>query len=136
MEVVPLVMRVLRSEIRSHREPDLSVPQFRTLAFLDHNAGASLSEVAEHVGLTLPSMSKLIDGLVSRQLVTREISLKDRRCVTLNLTPAGQATLKSAREATQLYLSELLIELPETERTTIIQAMQILRPIFTPRQEK
>lgn len=136
IEVVPQVMRAIRTEIRRHREPDLSIPQFRALAFLNHNAGASLSEVAEHVGLTLPSMSKLVDGLVSRQLVTRQISPTDRRCITLALTEAGQAGLLAARRATQVYLSELLAGLPEAERVTIIQAMQSLRPIFTPGQDK
>jgi MarR family transcriptional regulator for hemolysin len=136
IEVVPQIMRVLRLEIRRHRDPDLSVPQFRALAFLSHNAGTSLSEVAEHVGLTLPSMSKLIDGLVGRHLVTRQISPTDRRCVTLALTETGQAALLAARQATQVYLSELLVGLPEAERATIIQAMQTLRPIFTPGQNK
>jgi len=35
--------------------------------------------VAEHVGLRLPSMSALIDGLVERGLVARRQSAVDRR---------------------------------------------------------
>ena len=52
-----------------------------------------MSSVAEHVGLTLPSMSKMIDGLVARRLVERAISTRDRRQVTLALSPLGRATL-------------------------------------------
>jgi len=130
LEVVPLIMRAIRAEMRRHRGFDLSVPQFRTLAFLNHYQGASLSDVAEFVGLTLPSMSKLMDGLVIRQLVKREISSSDRRCVTLALTPLGQATLQSAYEATQTYLAQRLVRLPSQERATVRQAMQILRPLF------
>ena len=64
MEVVPLVMRTFRAEMRGSRANDLSVPQFRALGFVHRKPGTSLSDVAEHIGLALPSMSKLIDGLV------------------------------------------------------------------------
>src|SRR5436853_281870 len=93
LEVIPMVMRTVRSEMRLHRGPGLSVPHFRVLAYLGRNAGTSLSEVAEHVGLQLPSMSTLVDGLVTRGLVTRAPSAADRRRVTLTLTPSGRATL-------------------------------------------
>jgi len=62
LETVPLVMRTVRAEMRRRRTADLSVPQFRTLNFLNRQAGASLSQVAEHIGLTLPSMSLLVEG--------------------------------------------------------------------------
>ncbi len=131
LEVVPLVMRVIRAELRRHRGGDLSVPQFRTLFFLSRHEGTSLSEVAEHIGLTLPSMSNMVDGLVTRGLATRQTHPNDRRRMTLSLTARGGATLWSAREATEAYFRELFRNLPSTERATVVRAMQILRPIFT-----
>lgn len=97
LESVPSVMRVIRSELRKHRARELSVPQFRTLNFLSRNKGASLSEVAEHIGLTLPSMSTLVDGLVTRNFAVRRTHPHDRRRVTLELTNSGQMILRSAR---------------------------------------
>lgn len=132
LEVVPLIMRAIRSEMRSHRPPDLSVPQFRTLNFLDHHEGASLSDVAEHIGLTLPSMSALIDGLVARQLAIRQVSPTDRRRVTLAPTAQGKTTLEAVRQSTQARLAEVLAALSPSQRATIVQAMEILQPIFTP----
>ncbi len=131
LEVVPLVMRAIRAEMRSFRTPELTVPQFRTLAFLKHHSGASLSDAAEHIGLALPSMSKMIDGLVNRQMVNRDLSPYDRRYVTLALTELGQTTLQMAFDATQARLSELLATLPPAQRETISQAMQFLRPVFS-----
>ena len=81
LEVVPLVMRTIRTEMRGHRGADLSVPQFRTLVFLGNHGGASLSDLADFIGLTLPSVSKLIDGLVTRKLVARKVCTNDRRRV-------------------------------------------------------
>jgi len=129
MDVVPLMMRSIRAEMRRHRA-GLSVPQFRTLAFLNGHEGASLSQVAEHLGLMLPSVSKMVDGLVARDLLTREDSRADRRCVALLLTARGRSTLESARKAAQLYLAQMLRELPSSERPAVVRAMEALRPVF------
>ncbi|MEW5957650.1 MAG: MarR family transcriptional regulator [Chloroflexota bacterium] len=135
LEIVPLIMRVIRTEMRRNRTPDLSVPQFRALAYLQHHPDASLSAIAEHIGLTLPSMSKLIDGLVGRGLVIREIAPADRRRVRLALSEPGQAMFHSVRTATLAYLAQRLATLSPDERNTVILAMQVLRPIFTSMQE-
>src|SRR5512139_1499958 len=130
LEVVPTVMRTIRAEMRRHRTADLSVPQFRTLAFIDRQADASLSDVAEHIGLTLPSMSKIVEGLVVRKLVTRQTHPTDRRRMTLALTARGQTALQSSRAATRACLAEDLAALSDRQRETIVQAMEIVRPVF------
>jgi DNA-binding MarR family transcriptional regulator len=135
LEVVPVVMRAVRAEMRRQRAADLSIPQFRALAFLNRNAGASLSDVAEHIGLTLPSMSKLIDNLVARKLVTRQMHAGDRRYVTLALTARGRATLEHALESTQAYLAEQFAALPDAERAVIARAMELMRPLFATARE-
>ena len=135
LEVVPAVMRAIRAEMRRQRTADLSVPQFRTLAFIAHHADASLSDVAEHIGLTLPSMSKIVEGLVARKLVTRQTHATDRRRMMLALTTRGQTALQTSREATRACLAEDLSVLTDRERETIKQAMGILRPVFASQGE-
>ena len=130
LEVVPAVMRSIRAEMRSHRAPDVSVSQFRTLLFVGWHRGVSLSAVAEHIGLTLPSMSKMIDGLVARRLVKREEDPADRRRVTLSLTPQGKAMGEAARAASQSALVKRLAALSASERTQVTRAMDVLRPLF------
>ena len=130
LETVPLVMRTVRAEMRRHRTADLSVPQFRTLNFLNRQAGASLSQVAEHIGLTLPSVSLLVDGLVERKLILRNTSAADRRRITLTLTARGQSVLEAAHGATQAALAEKLAALSAKDRMIVAQAMQALRPLF------
>jgi DNA-binding MarR family transcriptional regulator len=130
LETVPFVMRVIRRELRKHGARELSVPQFRTLNFLSGHKGASLSEVAEHIGLTLPSMSTLIEGLVSRNYTIRRTDPDDRRRMTLELTERGQSTLRTARDATQDYLAEQLETLSSEDRNTVAKSMRILRTIF------
>ncbi len=134
LETIPLIMRVIRSEMRRHRMPGLSVPQFRTLALLRRQAGSSLSQSAEHIGLTLPAMSQLVDGLVARGLVLRRASAADRRRVTLTLTPAGRRVLAEARRHTQAALASLLTRVGPAERETVVRAMRILRGAAAPDQ--
>ncbi len=117
--------------MRRHRTVDLSVPQFRTLGYIDRNANASLSDAAEHIGLALPSMSKMIDGLVMRKLVTRQTDPTDRRRMVLTLTRSGQTALTASRVATRACLAENLGALTDAERANVVRAMEALRPIFT-----
>lgn len=129
LEAVPLVMRRIRAEMRAHRA-GLSVPQFRALGYLHRHPGASLSDVAEHLGLANASTSKLIDGLVQRKLVTRHTATSDRRRLTLTLTAKGNALLTSARQATQRGLAQTLSRLPADERPVVTRAMEQLLYIF------
>jgi DNA-binding MarR family transcriptional regulator len=131
LEVVPLVMRDIRNQLRKHGATEISVPQFRVLNFLSRSEGASLSKVAEYTGLTLPSMSALVDSLVAGGLVTRQTDPEDRRRMTLTLTEGGQAKLKSARALTANYLSQKLRQLSAADRMTVTKCMNVLRTVFT-----
>ena len=131
LDTTPQIMRSIRAEMRSHRGHDLSVPQFRTLTFIHRNPEVSLSHLADHLGLTLPSTSKLVDGLVNQKVVTRRESKEDRRRLTLALTKNGEDILRVARGATQDHLKNILGELSADELSTIVRAMNLLQPLFT-----
>jgi DNA-binding MarR family transcriptional regulator len=132
MDVIPFVMRYIRMEMRSRRMRGLSIPQFRTLVFLDRNEGASLSEVANNIGLTLPSASKIIDALVTRKLVIRTALPDDRRYSSLKLTKLGRATLMQARHGTEASLAEKIAALSPAQQAMIVETMQALGSIFVP----
>src|SRR5512141_1148135 len=91
LDIIPLIMQSLRGEMRKHRGGDLTVVQFRTLGYLRRKPGVSLAELAEHIGLTPPSTSALVDGLVSKGLLLRVEAAGDRRRVALRLSDAGSA---------------------------------------------
>jgi DNA-binding MarR family transcriptional regulator len=131
LDTVPCIMQSLRAQMRSRRGADLSVPQFRTLAFIGRRPGTSLSDVAQHVGTSLPSMSKLIDGLVERNLVGRVSHAGDRRRVALSLTAEGRALLAAVRGETQSYLAHLFAETTPDERAAVADAMNLLADLFS-----
>lgn len=131
-DVTPTIIQAIRFELRSLRLSDLSVPQFRTLAYIDRHPGGSLSEVADFIGLTPSSMSILINGLVGRGMVSREQAADDRRRVTLRITATGAELLAYARQGAQARLADMFAPLSADERMTIIRAMELMRPIFQP----
>jgi DNA-binding MarR family transcriptional regulator len=132
LEVVPSVMRLIRTEMRSQRSADLALPQFRALMHIHRYPGAPLQAVAHHLGLTAPTVSKMVDGLVFDGLVRREPSPTDRRQITLNLTDQGRAILEQSHQATQNCLAEVLARLTAQETETVMQAMKLLHPLFLP----
>jgi DNA-binding MarR family transcriptional regulator len=130
MDTCPQIVQSIRIEMRSGRGGDLSIPQFRTLRFIQSNPDTSLSGLADFLGLTLPSVSKLVDGLVSQELVFRQESQIDRRRLTLILTQAGETIVNSARAEAQSNLASRLSSLCDDELETIQRAMELLHRLF------
>jgi len=127
LDVAPLIMRSIRAEMRTHRGTELSVPQFRILNYVHRAAPVSLSEVADHMGLTLPSASKAIDALVSRRLVARTQDTDDRRRVVIALTPLGQSAWEKSRALTRAWIAGKLKGTSDADRAAIERAMIALR---------
>ena len=127
LESVPAIMRFIRAQMRGHRGPELSVPQFRTLLFLGRNSGASLSALAEFLGLSLPAASRLVEGLVRKNFVVRRIPPGNRRLIALALSARGRRTVAAARRATETRLAEVVAPLPAGQRAAIQRALRTLR---------
>jgi DNA-binding MarR family transcriptional regulator len=133
LETVPAVMRFIRDQVRRRRTAGLSLPQFRTLAFLGRVKNSSLSAAAEHLGLSLPAMSRLINGLVDSRLVGRQTVSTNRRQIALTLTAQGRATLEKVRGEIRLRLAEAMKGIPAAEQKSVHRAMGILRKVFDSR---
>ncbi|MBI4216487.1 MAG: MarR family transcriptional regulator [Chloroflexi bacterium] len=110
--------------------PGLSIPSFRALNYLRRHPGASLSEVAKHLGLTLPSASKLVQKLVTQKVVARRVA-EDRRRICLSLTQRGRTAFALARLETHQQLAEGLRSLSKEELATVSAALRVLGGAFS-----
>jgi MarR family transcriptional regulator for hemolysin len=131
LDTVPMLMRIIRAYMRGHRA-GLTVAQFRTLCYVSAAAGSSLSEVADSIGLSLPAMSRLVEGLVEKGFMTRRTCDTDRRLIRLSVTARGQATLGEARTSAQQHLAAVLSRLDRQEQRSLLGDMRMLREIFNP----
>jgi DNA-binding MarR family transcriptional regulator len=132
IEIVPLVMRFLRSEMRSQGSSWLSVPQLRSLIFLNRCPGSSLSNVADHLGVTRATASALVEKLVQLDLVYRTEDPQERRRHILNLTKSGVQQLNKVRAATCQSVAEVLANLSATQLQEIQAGLTLLGDTFNP----
>lgn len=71
---------------------DLTFPQWRVLLILGEDPdGATVSEVAARVGVTVPATSRQLRRLARRGLVAITRDIRDRRAARARLTDQGSA---------------------------------------------
>jgi DNA-binding MarR family transcriptional regulator len=84
-----LAMRkAVDEELHAH---GLTGAQFEVLRQLWQHDGLELRSLQERLGITSPTLTGIVDGLVGRGLVERRLSLEDARVKQLCLTPQGQS---------------------------------------------
>lgn len=131
LEVMPLVMQDLRRIMRGQSSPDLRVPELRSLAFLRLNPGSNLTDLAEYIGVSLPSMSKLVDTLTYRGYIDRRPDVADRRRICLDLTESGRKVLHAALEAVKSSFAGKLSQLGAEDLAAVSHGLQLLQQLFT-----
>jgi long-chain acyl-CoA synthetase len=105
-------------------EIDLTLPQYRALAFLARGI-LSPSLLAGRLAVTRPTITALVDGLVQRGLVERRPDPDDGRRTVHRLTDAGSAMLERADHAVADRLGRLLDHLPAADRAGAVQGLQL-----------
>ena len=78
---------------RMFGELGLSITQVKALHLLREAGEVNVKDVASSLGMSLPAMSRALDGLVQRGLVERKESVKDRRAKLVRLLPPGQRVI-------------------------------------------
>ena len=71
------------------REYDLSAQQWRVLRALHDTDGLEMTELSERCFLLMPSLSRIIQNLHGRDLVSRRISEHDQRRSIISITSTG-----------------------------------------------
>jgi DNA-binding MarR family transcriptional regulator len=130
MQTMPIVMRAIRTEMRRNGAPLLSIPQVRTLAYLHRSPGSCLFHLAEHLGVTRPTASTLVERLVRRGMVSRAEDPRERRRVVLRLTPLGLRHFQRTRQATRTWMATMLSQLSAVELQHIKKGVTALRAPF------
>ncbi len=89
-----------------------------------------IAEAAGHIGLSLPSMSRLVDGLVNQELLTRSAHGVDRRRICLGLTPAGKRELDEAYRHVEFFFAGKFAELTSEQRSQLAESIDTLQRLF------
>jgi DNA-binding MarR family transcriptional regulator len=113
--------------VRAVGELELSLTQLRALHVLAYEAEQmSLKELADRLGLSLPAVSRSIDGLVQRGLVTRAEDAADRRMKQVRATEAAPEVLDRLTELRLAGIEQFLGTLTTRERTKLSSALALI----------
>ena len=119
LDAVPLLMREIRAEMRRSAPAALSVPSFRALIFAHTHPGGSLTELAQHLGVTLPTASVAVDKLAARGLLLTSRSNGGQRRRSLHLSTQGERVIRRAMEHSIDALAQRLQSLPARRLATM-----------------
>jgi len=126
-EVLPKIAMNLRiARLIDEVKPGLTTSQLMLLLILKDkkDTAFSIGDLAQHLSVTLPSASGIVDRLHKEKLVERKRSGQDRRLVLVKLTNTGKETVKKLLEAFEKLIFSILKKMPEAEREIITKAVE------------
>jgi DNA-binding MarR family transcriptional regulator len=130
IRTIPTVMRVVTAELRRQDIPLLPA-QLGVLVALSVQS-CNLSELAEHSGVSLPTMSGTISHLVGQGWVQRTRSPNDRRMILLELTEDGRTLLNHLLQQIIAHIADLLTPLSPAELADIQNGLVTIQKVFPP----
>jgi DNA-binding MarR family transcriptional regulator len=125
---VALVRSTRRLRMERSSE-DITDGQYSVLAHLSSRGAMTPGDLAERDHVQPPSMTRTVTRLVEMGLVARGEHPTDRRQVLVTVTEAGEREVRETRRRRDAWLSQRLAALTPSQRSTLAEAVEILREI-------
>ncbi len=126
--------------LHRRREATTYAPSRESLAVLRHLATAgplTVQEASRHFGRSQAAMSEMIDRLIKRDLLARQIDDRDRRRHIVWLTEAGQrCVVQESQPLDSERLAEALADMTATERTALLDGFRRLAEVVRARAQR
>jgi len=105
---------------------NLTMPQFRLLLVLALRGGAASHDLAESMGVSLATITGIVDRLAAQNLVTRREDPRDRRVRRVELTAAGRGLVDDIAAAGTASQRRLLDRLSLDDLAILERAFGLL----------
>ena len=125
-----MLMRSLSSSMREC-ERGLSPTHVGIMARLCESP-CTITELARHQAVRLPTMSRSVSLLVERGLARRAVSEENRRQTIVSLTGNGKRVLNRMRQHAENHVASVLEPLNATERAKVHAGLKILGRMLAP----
>ncbi len=130
--IVASVNRQLEEELQERLRPaGVPIEHLRVLEVLDRGGAVPMGELAVQALVEPPTLTKIIDRMVSDALVFRAPDPNDRRRVLILLAPAGKALCKRLRRVSREQEERLVRQLP---RDKADELRSLLRELIEPHE--
>ena len=101
-----------------------TVDEWRALTLLTDGRSRPMSELAEFAMVPAPSLTRLVDRMVSDNLVYRKVDTRDRRRVLVRIAPRGEALHRRLLE--RLAQDDPLATLDDIQRAQLASILDAL----------
>ncbi|MEY2243501.1 MarR family winged helix-turn-helix transcriptional regulator [Streptomyces sp. BF23-18] len=101
----------------------VSASQLRVLFILEHDEGINLRTLADALGSTPPSTSRLCDRLQAVGFVERTPSATSRRELRLFLSGQGRTFLTELRARRERAVEAVLAQMPAAGREALVEGL-------------
>jgi DNA-binding MarR family transcriptional regulator len=122
-QILEALSALTRELSRASGGPDEGPPMTSTqrLALFEVAVGGAvrLSELADRMGITAPTASRAVDGLVDLGLLERRPDPDDRRAVRIDLTRTGRKRVEERRARALAALKPIVSELSAEDRAQL-----------------
>ena len=102
---------------------EVTLTQYRTLIVLASRGPQNLAGLAEAVGVTPATATRMCDRLVKKELVARSSKPDDRRHVHLTLTKKGRALVSKVTKRRRLEIESIVKAIAPREQAILVQAL-------------
>lgn len=121
-----LLANCQEKEARLAKKYDLTEAEFRCLRVFSKNEVLNNKQLAERMHLSASRLTRILDGLVSKGYVTREIKTEDRRNMDVVLTKKGIALVGKLEAAYVDIHKSILMNIEQTQHKSLLKAMKSL----------
>jgi DNA-binding MarR family transcriptional regulator len=105
---------------------NLTQAEFRCLRFFETDESVNNKKIAERMNLSPSRLTRIIDGLVEKEYIIREIDPNDRRNMRVMLSRRGKHLVNQLNKAYVQIHSEILQDIDVEQHEPLIIAMQHL----------
>ncbi len=105
---------------------DLTMPQLKALIYVRKHEGATSGQIAANLGVTLSTITGIVDRLAEQELVTRREDPRDRRVTRVVPTPSGAQLVDDLMEYRNELLRIILAKLEPGQLEVVETAFQYL----------
>ncbi|HHX01035.1 MAG TPA: MarR family transcriptional regulator [Firmicutes bacterium] len=88
------------------------------------------AELSKRLDRPRPAITRILNDLERRGLITRSIDPTDRRSIDIALTEAGEAALKQANETVLQVADQIVLSLGVSDTEKLIQLLDRLTEIY------
>ncbi len=115
---------------------NLTAAQIKLLTCFSDREELNMSELSRNLGVSMPTMTAMVDRLVNSKMVKRERDTIDRRIVRAGLTDSGREMLRKLVRIRKKEMEKILMNLTEEEMKGFLTSMEMVAQLLSKARRK